>query len=68
MTKVGNKSPAQEAGVKEGDVLLKMNDTPLAKREQLQDILKEMSAGDEVVLELERGGKKQTLTLNLGER
>jgi serine protease Do len=68
VTKVGNKSPAQEAGVKEGDVLLKLNDTVLEKREQLQDLLKEMSAGDEIVLELERGGKKQTLTFNLGER
>ena len=68
VTKVGNKSPAQAAGVKEGDVLLKLNGTPLAKREQLQDLLKEMSAGDEITLELERGGKTQTLTLNLGER
>lgn len=68
VTKIGNNSPALQAGVKEDDVLLKMNDTPLAKREQLQDLLKEMSAGDEVTLELERNGKSQTLTLNLGER
>ena len=68
MTKVGNNSPAREAGVKEGDVLLKLNGTPLAKREQLQDLLKEMSAGDELTLELERAGKNQTLTFKLGER
>jgi serine protease Do len=68
VTKVGNKSPAEEAGVKEGDVLLKLNGTALEKREQLQELLKEMSAGDEVALELERDGKKQTLTFNLGER
>lgn len=68
VTKVGNKSPAEEAGVKEGDVLLKLNGTALEKREQLQDLLKEMSAGDEVIIELQRGGKDQTLTFNLGER
>lgn len=68
VTKVGNKSPAQEAGVKEGDVLWKLNGTALEKREQLQELLKEMSAGDEVSLEIERDGKKQTLTFNLGER
>jgi serine protease Do len=68
VTKVGNQSPAQAAGVKEGDVLLKLNGTPLAKREQLQDLLKEMSAGDELTLELERAGKNQTLTFKLGER
>ena len=68
VTKVGSKSPSEEAGVKEGDVLLKLNDTALEKREQLQDLLKEMAAGDEVKLELLRDGKPQTLTLNLGER
>ena len=68
VTKVGNKSPAQEAGVKEGDVLLKLNGTPLEKREQFQELLKEMSAGDELTLELERDGKKQTLTFKLGAR
>lgn len=68
VTKIGNNSPAREAGVKEGDVLLKLNATPLAKREQLQELLKELSAGDEVTLELEHHGKIQTLTFNLGER
>jgi serine protease Do len=68
VTKVGNKSPAEAAGVKEGDVLLKLNDTPLEKREQMQELLKEMSAGDEISLELKRGGENKTLTFNLGER
>lgn len=68
VTKVGNKSPAQVAGVKEGDVLLTFNGKPLETREQMQEMLKEMAAGDEVILELERNGEKQTLTLNLGER
>ena len=68
VTKVGDKSPAQEAGIKEGDVLLKMNGVGLEKRGQMQELLKEMSAGDELNLETERGGKAKTFTLNLGER
>jgi serine protease Do len=68
VTKVGSKSPSETAGVKEGDVLLKLNDTALEKREQLQDLLKEMAAGDEVKLDMLRDGKPQTLTFNLGER
>jgi serine protease Do len=68
VTKVGNKTPAEEAGVKEGDVLMKLNGTALTKREQFQDLLKELCAGDEITLDLERDGKPQTLTLNLGER
>ena len=68
VTKVGKKPPAEKAGIKEGDVILKLNGTPLAKREDLQNLLKEMAAGDEIALELERDGKPETLTLNLGER
>ncbi len=68
VTKVGKKTPAATAGLKEGDVILKCNDTPLAKREDLQNLLKEMAAGDEITLDLLRGGKNETLTLNLGAR
>jgi serine protease Do len=68
VTKVGSKSPAETAGIKEGDVLLKINGTALETREQMQNLLKEMSAGDELVLETERSGKPKTHTLELGER
>lgn len=68
VTKVGNKSPAETAGIKEGDIVLKMNGTNLESRQQLQDLLKEMSAGDELTLEMERNGKSETHTLKLGER
>jgi serine protease Do len=68
VTKVGRKSPAEEAGIKEGDVLLKMNDVALEKREQMQGLLKEMSAGDTLSFQTERGGKPKTFTLSLGER
>jgi serine protease Do len=68
VTKIGDKSPAQEAGIRVGDVILKFNDAAMAKREDMQALLAEMSSGDEVVLEIERDGKKQTITLNLGER
>ena len=68
VTKVGKKCPAEEQGIKVGDAILKLNDTPLATRAELQDLLKELSAGDEITLELERDGKQETLTFNLGER
>lgn len=68
VTKVGKKTPAEEAGFKEGDILMKLNGTDLTKREQFQDLLKELCAGDEITLEIERAGKPKTITLNLGER
>lgn len=68
VTKVGNKTPAQDAGFKEGDILMKLNGAELKTREQFQDLLKELCAGDEITLDIERAGKPKTITLNLGER
>ncbi len=68
VTKVGNKTPAQDAGFKEGDILLKLNGADLKTREQFQDLLKELCAGDEITIDIERAGKPKTITLNLGER
>jgi serine protease Do len=68
VTKVGKNSPAEQAGIKEGDILHSLNGKPLTTRAQMQEMLKEMAAGDEIVFELERTGKRETLTLELGER
>ncbi|MDX1679140.1 MAG: trypsin-like peptidase domain-containing protein [Akkermansiaceae bacterium] len=68
ITRMGEGSPAQEAGLQEGDVLLKANDAPLSKREDLQKLLGEMSAGEEITFELKRGEEEKTITFELGER
>jgi serine protease Do len=68
VTKVGDESSAQKAGVRSGDLLIKLNDTALQSREDLQAILKELSAGDEVRIEIRRSAETKTLTLKLDER
>ncbi len=68
VTKVGRESPAEKAGLKEGDVILKLNGKPLATREELQEMIKEMSPGDKMALDLLKGGKPETLEMKLGER
>lgn len=68
ITKVGRESPAEKAGLKEGDVILKLNGKPLNTREELQDMIKEMAAGDKMALDLLKGGKAETLDIKLGER
>jgi serine protease Do len=68
VTKVGNNSPAAEAGIKDADILLKLNGVALATREQFQALLTAMSAGDELNLEIERTGKLKIFTFELGER
>jgi len=68
VTKVAGETPAEEAGLKEGDVILSINETPLDSREQLRELLAELAPGDELVLEIERDGERETLTFELGER
>lgn len=68
VTKVGDESPAQKAGIRSGDLLIKLNDTALQSREDLQAILKELSAGNEVRIEIRRGSETKTYTLKLDER
>lgn len=68
ITVVGEESPAEEAGLKEGDVLLSANETPLSKREDLKELIKQLKVGDEIVFELQRGEEKQTITVKLSER
>lgn len=66
--KVGRESPAEKAGMKAGDILLKMDGVELKSKEQFQELLKEKAPDDRVALELLRNGKPETLTLRLGER
>jgi serine protease Do len=66
--RVGRESPAEKAGVKSGDILLKLDGTELKTKEQFQELLKEKAPDDRVALELLRNGKPEILTFRLGER
>lgn len=66
--KVGRESPAEEAGIKVDDVLLKMDGTELKTRDDLKKLLKEKAPDDPVSFEMLRDGKPETLNLRLGDR
>ena len=68
VTKVGEETPAAEAGLKVGDILLTANETKLSKREDIKELLKDLSVGDEIVFEVKRGEETETITLTVGER
>ncbi len=68
VTKVGKSSPAEEAGLKEGDVLKSLNGTMLTTRDDLKGVLAELAAGDKLAMEIKRDGKDETINLRLGAR
>jgi serine protease Do len=56
---------ALDTGVRAGDVLRALNRTPLQSVSQLQATIRELKAGDPVVLQVERGGKLQYIAFQL---
>ncbi len=54
-------TPAEKMGVKEGDVIRKLDETEIATLQDLADALDEKSPGDEVTLVVERDGEDKTL-------
>ncbi len=68
ITKVGKKSPAEDAGLEEGDVLKSLNGEALDSREKLKAVLAELAAGDKLELEITRDGKDETINMHLGAR
>ena len=61
-------SPAQQAGVKQYDVLHKLNDQLLINQQQLAVLVRTFKPGDEVKLTVIRDGKPQDLTAKLVEK
>lgn len=68
ITKVGRKTAAEKAELKVGDVIRKMDGKEVKTREELQAVIKEKSAGEELELEILRDGKEQKITAELIER
>jgi serine protease Do len=59
--------PAQEAGVKTGDVILKFNDIDIDTMKELPKVVAGTPVGKSVPLVILRNGKKITLNVVLGE-
>jgi serine protease Do len=68
ITKVGKKTAAEKAELKVGDVIHKMDGKEVKTREELQTIIKDKSAGEDLELEILRDGKEQKITAELAER
>jgi S1-C subfamily serine protease len=62
------KSPAQQAGIKNGDIIVDVNGQPVASSSGLSSILLPMAPGTKVRITVVRGTSRPTVTVTLGER
>ncbi|HEX7897233.1 MAG TPA: PDZ domain-containing protein, partial [Planctomycetota bacterium] len=68
VTDVSPGGPAEKAGVKKSDVLLKVDGKPMKGPDALGEFMSGAKAGQEVALTVLRKGKELTLKLTLAER
>lgn len=61
-------SPAAAAGLKSGDVVIKVNNDPVNSSESLVASIRELGVGDKVSLTVLRDGKQQTVTATLAAK
>jgi C-terminal processing protease CtpA/Prc len=55
-------SPAEAGGLKQGDVIIRVNSSPVRGLKDLSDILKSLNPGDRVSITFLRVGKEMTVT------
>jgi serine protease Do len=68
VTMVDQDAPAGKAGIKEHDVILTMNGTPIESKTQLQRMIHETPAGRLVTLGISRDGQPVTIKVQLADR
>jgi serine protease Do len=66
--RITEKSPAEKAGLKEGDVILKFDNQLVSTYKEMRNILNEKDAGDEVEVEIRRGDKTMALKVTLAKK
>ena len=65
VAKVSEESAAEEAGMKEGDVITAIDGKPVGKMAELQEVLAKKRPGDKVTVTYLRDKKKATKTMTL---
>ena len=72
VTQVGEDTPAEEAGLQQGDIITTFDGQKVTSMQELQQDLQYYAAGEEVDLTVERASgnayEEQTITITLGEK
>lgn len=61
-----NGGPAEKAGLKPGDVITKIDDTPVDQTNSLSSLVNKHKVGDKVTLTILRDGQEQKIEVTLG--
>jgi serine protease Do len=67
VTEVGEGSPAAEAGIKPGDVILEFNNKPVPKSQDFPSAIADTPPGQKVTLKITRDKKEQIVSVKVGE-
>ena len=67
VTKVAENSPASDAGLQEGDIIVKLGDITLDETHSYVNTLFTFKPGDQITLNVLRNGKDTQLQITLGE-
>ena len=67
VTRVLEDGPAERAGLREGDVIIRFNDTPIDFSSELPHVVGRVSVGSKSRLLVVREGKEMTLNVTVGE-
>lgn len=65
---VDHDAPAGKAGLRENDVVLRLNGQPIAGQDQVRRMLRESPPGKTVVLVISRDGQEMTITAQMANR
>jgi serine protease Do len=68
VAQVGHGSPADKAGLRSGDVVLKLNNQPVANAGELTRGVASFAPGSKIKLEAIREGQSKTFNVKLGQR
>ena len=67
VTEVADNSPAAEAGVKAGDVIIEFNGKPVPKSHEFPSVIADTPPGQKVSLKIFHEKKEQTISVKIGE-